>query len=229
MTDQATASEPEISASDNRLVWVDLEMTGLDPDRHVIVEIACIVTDAQLRLLDDGLDLVVHATEDELAAMDNYVTKMHDSSGLTAEIRRSTISVAAAEQAVCDYISQHCPAGSNPPLAGNSIATDRTFIRRYMPKLDQMLHYRMIDVTTIKELSRRWFPRVYYGQPKKAMSHRALTDIVESIRELAYFQRTVFTAPPGPTTEAVAENTAATIDAFTQTLASLAPPQTSLS
>lgn len=185
----------------DRLVWIDLEMTGLDPERHVIVEVAALVTDAQLNVLGTGIDLVVHATEDELAEMDDYVRTMHTTNGLLPLIQESAVSVAEAEDAVLALIAEHCHPDHPAPLAGNSIATDRTFIRAHMPRLDAALHYRMVDVSTIKELSRRWYPRVYFAQPEKGMSHRALADIVESIRELDYYRRAVFVPQPGPTSD----------------------------
>lgn len=191
----------EIPTKNDRLVWIDLEMTGLDPKRHVIVEVAAVVTDAELTILDEGLDLVVHATEDELDQMDDFVTKMHAKSGLDKEIRESTVSIEEAEEAVLRLVEKHCDANHPAPLAGNSIATDRMFIRTYMPRLDKALHYRMIDVSTIKELARRWHPRAYYNQPDKGMAHRALQDIIESIRELDFYRRSVFRTDEGPTSE----------------------------
>lgn len=185
----------------DRLVWIDLEMTGLDPQQHVIVEIAAVVTDANLTILGEGVDIVVHATEEELARMDDFVTTMHRENGLLEAITASTVSVEQAEQIVLDYINQHCDSHHPAPLAGNSIATDRAFIRAHMPRLDAALHYRMIDVSSVKELARRWFPRVYYNQPEKGLSHRALADIVESIRELDYYRTAVFVADPGPSSE----------------------------
>lgn len=189
---------PDVPARDDRIVWVDLEMTGLDPKRHVIVEVAALVTDAELNILDDGIDLVVHATESELAEMDDFVRGMHSENGLLAAIEESSVSIQAAEDAVLELIAKHCDPAHPAPLAGNSIATDRTFIRAQMPRLDAALHYRMIDVSTIKELSRRWFPKAYQNQPPKGMAHRALADIVESIQELDYYRRSVFTPAPGP-------------------------------
>ncbi|PMC65391.1 oligoribonuclease [Corynebacterium tuscaniense] len=192
-----------LAAKDNRIVWIDLEMTGLEPQRHVIVEVAALVTDADLNILDEGIDLVVHASDEELAKMDDFVTNMHETSGLTEHIKASTITVEEAEAAVLELVEKHC-AGIRPPLAGNSIATDRSFIRAYMPRLDERLHYRMIDVSTIKELTRRWFPDTYYNQPDKNLSHRALADIVESVRELDYYRRSVFTNTPGPDADTAA-------------------------
>ncbi|MCO6394501.1 oligoribonuclease [Corynebacterium sp. MC-17D] len=199
----------DVPAKNDRIVWVDLEMTGLDTSRHVIVEVAALVTDAQLEILDEGLDLVVHATEDELAEMDDFVLNMHTENGLLDEIRSSSVSIKEAEDAVLALIAKHCDPDHPAPLAGNSIATDRSFIQEQMPRLDAALHYRMIDVSTIKELSRRWFPRAYYNQPEKGLAHRALADIVESIQELDYYRRCVFTPEPGPDSEVAADAAAA--------------------
>ncbi|HCD3016140.1 oligoribonuclease [Corynebacterium striatum] len=207
----------DIAPKNDRLVWIDLEMTGLDPKRHVIVEVAAIITDGNLNVIGEGIDLVVHATEAELAEMDAFVTNMHANSGLDKEIRESTTTLREAEDAVLALIAEHCDPEHPAPLAGNSIATDRTFIRAYMPRLDEALHYRMIDVSTIKELSRRWFPRAYYNQPDKGMAHRALQDIIESIRELDYYRRSVFRTDEGPSSEEAAklkESTTADYQAF---------------
>ena len=192
---------PDTPAKDDRLVWIDLEMTGLDVDKHVIVEVAALITDAHLNILGEGVDLVVHTSEDNLAHMDDFVTKMHATSGLTEQIRSTTVTIDEAEDAVLALIAEHCHPEHPAPLAGNSIATDRAFIQKYMPRLDAALHYRMVDVSSVKELARRWFPKAYYQQPAKGMSHRALADIVESIRELEYYRRSVFVEVPGPTTE----------------------------
>ena len=192
----------DVPAKNDRIVWVDLEMTGLDTSRHVIVEVAALVTDAQLEILDEGLDLVVHATEDELAEMDDFVLNMHTENGLLDEIRSSSVSIKEAEDAVLALIAKHCDPEHPAPLAGNSIATDRSFIREQMPRLDAALHYRMIDVSTIKELSRRWFPRAYYNQPEKGLAHRALADIVESIQELDYYRRCMLRPEAGDTATA---------------------------
>ena len=204
----------DIAAKDNRIVWVDLEMTGLDPSRHVIVEVAALVTDAELNIIDEGVDLVVHATDAELAEMDDFVTQMHSDNGLLDDIKASTVSLDEAEDAVLGLVEKHCDPAHPAPLAGNSIATDRTFIRAQMPRLDAALHYRMIDVSTVKELSRRWFPKAYFNQPQKGMAHRALADIVESIRELDYYRRSVFVPAPGPDTEAAMEASAGATDAY---------------
>lgn len=204
----------DIAAKDNRIVWVDLEMTGLDPSRHVIVEVAALVTDAELNIIDEGVDLVVHATDTELSEMDDFVTQMHSDNGLLDDIKASTVSIEEAEDAVLGLVEKHCDPAHPAPLAGNSIATDRTFIRAQMPRLDAALHYRMIDVSTVKELSRRWFPKAYFNQPQKGMAHRALADIVESIRELDYYRRSVFVPSPGPDTEAAVEASAGATDAY---------------
>lgn len=190
---------PNQTAKNDRIVWADCEMTGLDPARHVLVEIAVVVTDAELNVLDEGIDIVIHATEDELAEMDQVVVKMHGESGLTEQIRESTVSVADAEAQVLEYLKKYVPVAGVAPLAGNSIASDRKFIVKYMPALDEFLHYRMIDVSSIKELARRWYPRTYSSQPAKGMAHRALADIRESIRELDFYRRALFVPQPGPT------------------------------
>ncbi len=178
-------------------------MTGLDLGSDRLIEIAALVTDSDLNILGDGIDVIIHADDEALAAMPPVVTEMHAKSGLTERVRESTVAVQEAERMVLDYIRQFVPEPKTAPLAGNSIATDRGFIARDMPALDAFLHYRMVDVSSIKELCRRWYPRIYFGQPAKEMSHRALTDITESIRELAYYRATAFVAAPGPTSEQV--------------------------
>lgn len=205
-TTDAAARKPEDSKLD-RIVWIDCEMTGLDPSTHVLVEIAAIVTDANLNILDEGLDIVIHATDDELAKMDDFVTQMHTKNGLTDEIRKSTVSVGEAENAVLDYVKKWVNAPRTAPLAGNSIASDRKFIAAYMPKLDEFLHYRMIDVSSIKELTHRWYPKVYQNQPKKGLAHRALADIKESIRELDYYRRALFVTDDEGTDERITSAT----------------------
>ena len=185
----------------DRLVWIDCEMTGLELGKDALIEIAALVTDADLNVLGEGVDVVIHADDEALAGMPEVVVEMHAKSGLTEEVRRSTVSIADAEAQVLAYIKEWVPDPRTAPLAGNSIATDRGFIARDMPALDSHLHYRMIDVSSIKELCRRWYPRIYYAQPEKGLSHRALADIKESIRELAYYRRTAFVAPPGPNSE----------------------------
>ena len=184
------------------LVWIDCEMTGLDLGKDKLIEVAALVTDPDLNVLGEGVDLVIHADDAALDAMPPVVRDMHAKSGLTEEVRRSTVSMAEAEEAVLAYIKEFVPNPRTAPLCGNSIATDRGFLSRDMPALDAHLHYRMIDVSSIKELCRRWYPRVYFGQPAKGLSHRALADIRESIRELEYYRRAVFVPQPGPDVEA---------------------------
>lgn len=179
------------------LVWIDCEMTGLDLRQDALIEVAALVTDPDLNVLGEGVDVVIHATDEVLASMNEVVQKMHTSSGLTDAVRASTVTVAEAEQLVLEYVQAHVPDPRTAPLCGNSIATDRGFIARDMPTLDAHLHYRMIDVSSVKELCRRWFPRTYYGQPPKGLAHRALADIKESILELEYYRRTIFVPPPG--------------------------------
>ncbi|MFD4368092.1 oligoribonuclease [Rhodococcus sp. NPDC058521] len=184
----------------DKLVWIDCEMTGLRLGSDRLIEIAALVTDSDLNILGDGVDIVIHADDDALADMPDVVTRMHEKSGLTDEVRKSSVTLAEAEEQVLAYIREHVPSAGSAPLAGNSIATDRGFIARDMPELDAHLHYRMIDVSSIKELCRRWYPRIYFGQPEKGLAHRALADIKESIRELEYYRRTAFVADPGPST-----------------------------
>ncbi|CAN5478053.1 oligoribonuclease [soil metagenome] len=188
----------------DELVWIDCEMTGLDLGSDKLIEIAALVTDGDLNILGEGVDVVIHADDSALAGMVDVVKQMHSRSGLTTEVKNSTVDLATAEAMVLDYIRSHVKQAKTAPLAGNSIATDRGFLARDMPKLDDFLHYRMIDVSSIKELSRRWFPKIYYGQPAKGLAHRALADIHESIRELKYYRQTVFVAPPGPSTSDIA-------------------------
>jgi oligoribonuclease len=189
----------------DELVWIDCEMTGLDLRSDRLIEIAALVTDADLNILGEGVDVVIHTDDAALNNMVEVVAQMHRRSGLIEEVRASTVDLAAAEGLVLDYIRSHVKSAKTAPLAGNSIATDRGFIARDMPALDNFLHYRMIDVSSIKELCRRWYPRIYYGQPEKGLAHRALADIRESIRELRYYRQTAFVAPPGPSTSEIAD------------------------
>jgi oligoribonuclease len=184
------------------LVWIDCEMTGLDLRKDALIEVAALVTDPDLKVLGEGVDLVIHADEEALAGMPEIVRTMHEKSGLTDAVRLSTVTLAEAEDRLLEYISDHVADPRTAPLCGNSIATDRGFIARDMPRLDAHLHYRMIDVSSIKELCRRWYPRVYFGQPTKGLAHRALADIRESIRELEYYRRTIFVPLPGPDVDA---------------------------
>ncbi|GAB7048071.1 MULTISPECIES: oligoribonuclease [Catenuloplanes] len=183
------------------LVWVDCEMTGLDLGKDALIEVAALVTDPNLQVLGEGVDVVIHADDAALASMPDVVRDMHAKSGLTEEVRASTVTMAEAEDMIMDYVTQFVPDPRSAPLCGNSIATDRGFLARDMRRLDAHLHYRMIDVSSIKELARRWFPRTYFGQPAKGLSHRALADIRESIRELEYYRRAIFVPAPGPDVE----------------------------
>jgi oligoribonuclease len=185
-----------------RLVWIDCEMTGLDLSADALIEVAALVTDPDLNVLGEGVDVVIHAEDALLDGMVDVVREMHEKSGLTDEVRRSAVTVAEAQDMVMAYIAQYVPEPRTAPLCGNSIATDRGFLARDMPLLDNHLHYRMIDVSSVKELCRRWYPRVYFGQPVKGLAHRALADIKESIRELKYYRQTIFVPLPGPDVEA---------------------------
>jgi oligoribonuclease len=173
------------------LVWVDLEMTGLLPGEHVIVEIACVVTDAQLNPLDGGISRVIFADETQLALMDSIVVKMHTESGLIKEIPNG-VPLKDAEVDVLDYIKSHIAEPKKSPLAGSSVYVDRMFLQAHMPVLESYLHYRIVDVSSVKELTRRWYPRMYFAAPTKNGNHRALADIFDSIRELSYYRQTVF-------------------------------------
>jgi oligoribonuclease len=187
-----------------RLVWIDCEMTGLDLGADALIEVAALVTDFDLNVLGEGIDLIIKPPDGALDQMNDFVRDMHVSSGLLEELAEG-ISMADAEQQVLDYIKKHCPDGSRPPLAGNTVATDRSFLARDMPTLEAFLHYRIVDVSSIKELSRRWFPRAYYGSPPKRGNHRALADIQESIEELRYYREAVFVPSPGPDSDTVRE------------------------
>jgi oligoribonuclease len=184
------------------LVWIDCEMTGLDANSDVLVEIAVVVTDAELTLLDDGLDIVIATDPAKLEGMDEVVQEMHTSSGLLTAIAAATTTLEEAEQQVLEYVKRWVPDRRKAPLCGNSIATDRTFIARYMPELDDHLHYRMVDVSSVKELARRWYPKAYYNAPAKRGGHRALADIVESVTELRYYRAAILVPQPGPDTTA---------------------------
>jgi len=173
------------------LVWMDLEMSGLDPDRERIIEAAVLITDASLEIVAEGPEIVVHQPDSLLDAMDEWNTKHHGESGLTERVRASTIGEAEAEQQLLDFVSAHCEERT-APLCGNSVHQDRRFLSRYMPKLDAYLHYRIIDVSTVKELAKRWYPETYAQIPKKVGRHRALDDIKESIEELRWYRQHVF-------------------------------------
>jgi oligoribonuclease len=195
------ASLGRVTERDGRLVWIDCEMTGLDLRRDALIEVAAIVTDPDLTPLDDGVAVIIHTDADVLDEMLPVVRDMHEASGLTEAVRRSTTTLGEAEKLVLEYVKRHVADPKTAPLCGNSIATDRAFLARDMPALDEHLHYRMVDVSSIKELAKRWYPRVYQSQPEKGLAHRALDDIRESIVELAYYRRTLFVAPPGPSAE----------------------------
>lgn len=181
--------------AEDPLVWIDLEMTGLDTARHTIVEIAVLVTDSDLAVVDDGIDIVIHQPPDALAAMDDYVRTMHTKSGLIRAIKASTTSLTAGGAEVLDYIKAHAPKPGRAPLCGNSIGMDRRFLDRYLPDVDQYLHYRSIDVSSFKELCRRWYPAVFKDRPAKKGAHRALDDIRESLDELRYYRAHMLRAP----------------------------------
>jgi oligoribonuclease len=183
----------------DRLVWIDCEMTGLDLTGDALVEIACIVTDGELNPLDDGIDVLIKPPAEALDGMQDVVRQMHTASGLLAELPAG-LTLGEAQDLVLGYIKQHVSESRKVPLCGNSIATDRSFLARDMPELDAFLHYRMVDVSSIKELARRWYPRVYFASPEKHGGHRALADIRESIRELQYYREAVFVPQPGPDT-----------------------------
>jgi oligoribonuclease len=181
----------------DRLVWIDCEMTGLDLSADALIEVAALVTDFELNVLGEGIDVIVKPPPEALDQMVDFVRTMHTSSGLLEQLADG-LTLEDAEQQVLGYIKQQCPDGSRPPLAGNTVATDRAFLARDMAELESFLHYRIVDVSSIKELSRRWYPRAYYGAPAKSGNHRALADIQESIEELRYYRAAVFVPPPGP-------------------------------
>lgn len=183
----------------DRLVWIDLEMTGLDPSYDEICEIACVVTDGELNELDEGITLVVKPSDAPLATMDEVVVAMHHDSGLIHEIPHGT-TVEDAQEKVLAYVMQHVPEPRKAPLAGSSVYVDRGFLARYMPQLDAHLHYRLVDVSSVKEITKRWYPRVFFQTPEKTGNHRALGDILDSIAELRYYREAVFVPAPGPDT-----------------------------
>jgi len=197
----------------DRLVWIDCEMTGLDLTIDELVEVAVVITDYDLKLVDPGFSIVIKPDQSALDTMGDFVREMHTSSGLLDEIPNG-VSLADAEYAVLEYILKFVPGVQQAPLAGNTIGTDRGFLAKYMPRVDSHLHYRSVDVSSIKELSRRWFPRVYFNAPAKDGGHRALADILESIRELDYYRKAVFIQEPGPTTEEVQAISASVVEQF---------------
>ncbi|HEX7738013.1 MAG TPA: oligoribonuclease [Marmoricola sp.] len=183
-----------------RLVWIDCEMTGLDLTADALIEVAALVTDFDLNVLGEGVDVVIKPPDAALEQMDDFVRTMHTKSGLLEELAAGT-TLADAEAQVLAYVREHCPEGSRPPLAGNTVATDRSFLARDMTDLEGFLHYRIVDVSSIKELAHRWYPRAYYAAPEKGGNHRALADIQESIEELRYYREAVFVPAPGPDTD----------------------------
>ena len=190
-------------------MWIDCEMTGLDLGSDLLIEVAALVTDSELNVLGEGVDVVVGATAEQLERMPDVVREMHASSGLTDEVLASTVTLEQAQEAVLSYVREWVPERGKAPLCGNSIATDRGFLARDMPELDDWLHYRMVDVSSVKELARRWYPRAYFNAPQKGGGHRALADILESVQELRYYRAAVFVPQPGPTSVEAAAAAAA--------------------
>jgi oligoribonuclease len=181
----------------DRLVWIDCEMTGLDLERDALIEIACLVTDGELNILDEGVDVIIKPPPEAVDEMSDVVRVMHTTSGLLAELGEG-VTIDEAQEIVLSYVAIHISEPRRVPLCGNSIATDRAFIARDMPELDAYLHYRMVDVSSIKELARRWYPRAYFASPDKQGGHRALADITESVQELRYYREAIFVPQPGP-------------------------------
>ena len=188
-----------MSATENgrpaRLAWIDMEMTGLEPERERIIEVAAIVTDGNLEIIAEGPSIVVHQSNELLDAMDDWNKEHHGASGLIERVKASTITEETAEASVLEFLAEHCDVRT-APLAGNSVHQDKRFIAKYMPKLEAFLHYRIVDVSTVKELCRRWYPKEYEAQPRKKGNHRALEDIRESIEELRYYRRAIFKELP---------------------------------
>ena len=206
-----------MASTSDLLVWIDCEMTGLDISIDELVEVAVVITDYDLVPVDPGFSIVIKPDQSAFDNMGDFVTNMHRESGLLEEIPNG-VALADAEYAVNEYILKFVPTPQTAPLAGNTIGTDRTFLAKYMPRVDSHLHYRSIDVSSIKELSRRWFPRVYFNAPAKDGGHRALADIRESIRELDYYRKAVFTPEPGLTTEQVQAISAEVVEGFASRL-----------
>ncbi len=194
---------PRVTSNDrtDRLVWIDCEMTGLSLTADALVEIAALVTDSELNVLGEGVDVIIKPPAEALEQMDDFVRDMHTKSGLLTELDAG-VTLAEAQETVLAYLREHCDTDSRPPLAGNTVGTDRNFIARDLPDLESFLHYRIIDVSSIKELSRRWYPRAYFASPTKKGNHRALADIQESIEELRYYRDAVFVPQPGPSSDA---------------------------
>ncbi|MGN6301147.1 MAG: oligoribonuclease [Angustibacter sp.] len=186
-----------MNGSQDRIVWIDCEMTGLDLQRDALIEVAVLVTDSELQVLGEGVDVVIACPPEALETMPDVVREMHTASGLLDELPQG-ITMEQAQEQVMAYVREHVPEARKAPLAGNSVGTDRGFLARDMPELDEHLHYRIIDVSSVKELARRWYPRAYFNAPKKQGGHRALADIRESIQELRYYRQAVFVPEPGP-------------------------------
>jgi oligoribonuclease len=202
-----------MATSSDRLVWIDCEMTGHDLEVDELVEIAVVITDYDLNPVDSGLSIVIKPDASALESMGEFVRAMHTESGLIEEIPNG-VSVAEAEYEVLEYVLKHVPEEQRAPLAGNTIGTDRAFLSKYMPRLDAHLHYRNVDVSSIKELAKRWYPRAYFNSPAKNGGHRALADILESIRELRYYRRAIFVADPGPSSQELQTLAASIVDEF---------------
>jgi oligoribonuclease len=209
----------------DRLVWIDCEMTGLDLRNDALIEVAIVVTDSELQLLDDGIDLVIGAPESAMAGMVDVVKAMHTASGLIDDVAASTLTMAEAEKQLLDYLREWVPDAGKAPLCGNSVGTDRSFLARDMPDLEGYLHYRMVDVSSVKELARRWYPKTYFNSPPKKGGHRALADILESIDELRYYRTTVFVPPPGPDAEVAAAAASAIVGAAVPPVAAPDPDE----
>jgi oligoribonuclease len=200
--------------SADRMVWIDCEMTGLDITADELVEVAVVITDYALKPVDPGFSIVIKADQSALDGMNEFVRNMHTESGLITEIPNG-VSLADAEFAVLEYIQKFVPVAQQAPIAGNTIGTDRAFLNKLMPRVDAYLHYRSVDVSSIKELAKRWFPRAYYNSPAKAGGHRAHADILESIRELEYYRKAIFVDEPGPSTEEMQTIAASVVEQFT--------------
>jgi len=204
-----------MAASQDLLVWIDCEMTGLDLERDELVEVAIVITDYDLNAVDPGFEIVIAPTPAALEGMSDFVRGMHTDSGLLADLAGGT-TLGDAQTQVLAYIQRFVPAAGTAPLAGNTIGTDRAFLAKHMPLVDAHLHYRSVDVSSIKELSKRWYPRVFFQAPAKHGGHRALADIRESIRELEYYRRAVFVELPGPSSEQAQEISQAVTTAFSE-------------
>lgn len=200
VTDTTTPRQPARSQTD-RIVWIDCEMTGLDAQADALIEVAVLVTDFELNVLGEGVDVIIKPPAEALAQMGDFVREMHTTSGLLDELETG-VTLQEGQEQVLAYVTEHVPEAGKAPLGGSTVSTDRLFLARDMPDLDSYLHYRIVDVSSIKELSRRWYPRVYFNSPEKCGGHRALADIRESIAELRYYRETVFVAQPGPSSDA---------------------------